>query len=101
MLDYLGFPEKFVGWILECVTTMNYSTVTNGEYTKPFDASRGIRQGNPISLFLFTIVMEYLSRNLKLFKQDKHFKYHSLCVKLDITHLSFADNPLLFSRGDV
>ncbi|XP_075098078.1 uncharacterized protein LOC142175392 [Nicotiana tabacum] len=44
--------------------------------------------------------MEYLSRNLKILKQEKAFHYHPMCSRLDLTHLSFADYLLLFVRGD-
>lgn len=45
--------------------------------------------------------MEYLSRSLNEFKNNKEFKYHSRCAKLGITHLSFVDDLLLFIRGDL
>ena len=45
--------------------------------------------------------MEYLSRLLKGLKEEKTLKYHPKCSKLDITPLCFADNLLLFSRGDL
>lgn len=43
MLEGLGFLDKFTKWILECVTTVNYTILFNGETTKPFDAARGLR----------------------------------------------------------
>nr|XP_016440063.1 PREDICTED: uncharacterized protein LOC107765875 [Nicotiana tabacum] len=45
--------------------------------------------------------MEYLSRNLNALKENNEFKYHPICAKLGITHLSFADDLLLFARGDL
>ncbi|XP_019258261.1 PREDICTED: uncharacterized protein LOC109236524 [Nicotiana attenuata] len=45
--------------------------------------------------------MEYLSRNLASLKEEKDFKFHPRCAKLGITHLSFADDLLLFTRGDL
>ncbi|XP_070039779.1 uncharacterized protein [Nicotiana tomentosiformis] len=44
--------------------------------------------------------MEYLSKNLKTLKHEKAFHYHFMCSRLDLTHLSFADDLLLFTRGD-
>ena len=54
-----------------------------------------------MSPFLFAIAMEYLSRLLKGLREDKQFKYHPRCSKLDITHLCFADDLLMFARGDL
>ncbi|WMV07514.1 hypothetical protein MTR67_000899 [Solanum verrucosum] len=45
--------------------------------------------------------MEYLSRNLNNLKTKKSFKFHPRCANLGITHLSFADDLLLFSKGDI
>ncbi|XP_019248680.1 PREDICTED: uncharacterized protein LOC109227945 [Nicotiana attenuata] len=86
---------------MECVTTINYTTMVNGEPTQLFDAAKGLRQGDPISHLLFAIVMEYLSRNLTKLKEVKSFKFHPRCAKLGITHLSYADDLLLFARGDL
>lgn len=96
----LGFPSKFTSWVMKCVATVSYSFVLNGEQTKPFEAARGLRQGDPMSPFLFAIVVEYLSRNLHELASHKQFKYHPMCSKLKITHLCFADDLLMFTRGD-
>ncbi|XP_070031557.1 uncharacterized protein [Nicotiana tomentosiformis] len=64
-------------------------------------ADNGLRQGDPISPFLFAIVMEYLSRSLNELKKDPSFQHHPGCRKLDITHMSFADDLLLFAKGNL
>nr|XP_009600940.1 uncharacterized protein LOC104096290 [Nicotiana tomentosiformis] len=99
-MEGLGFPEKFIGWVMTCVKIVNYSIMLNGESMEHFNAARSLKQGDPISLFLFVIAMEYLSRLLNGLKEEKGYKFHPRCGKLGITHLSFADDLLLFARGD-
>ncbi|XP_059302208.1 uncharacterized protein LOC132054172 [Lycium ferocissimum] len=41
----LGFPYKFIQWVIECITSVSYSLVLNGGLTEPFQGKRGIRQG--------------------------------------------------------
>ncbi|XP_059315549.1 secreted RxLR effector protein 78-like [Lycium ferocissimum] len=102
VMEGIGFPAKFSKWIMTCVKIANYSILVNREpCQEPFDAAKGLRQGDPISPFLFVLAMEYLSRSLNLLKEKKEFKYHPKCAKLGITHLRFTDDLLLFARGDL
>ena len=96
-----GFPETFVRWILECLSTVSYTFNVNGELTEPLKAKRGLRQGDPISPYLFVLCMEYLSRCLNQLQRNPHFKFHPRCKKLNLTHVCFADDLLLFTRGDL
>ncbi|GAA0187598.1 hypothetical protein LIER_34886 [Lithospermum erythrorhizon] len=96
----LGFPAKFVGWIMECVTTASYSISINGQLHGHFKGERGLRQGDPMSPTLFLFCIEYLSRMLKVRTSGTGFSYHPKCEVLKITHLAFADDLMLFSRAD-
>lgn len=72
----------------------------NGELTNSLKAHRGVRQGDPLSLFLFVLVMKYLHRILAQLRVDPKFKFHPKCHKLNNINLCFADDLLLFARGD-
>ncbi|XP_056688098.1 uncharacterized protein [Spinacia oleracea] len=96
----LGFPECFVGWVMACITTVSYSILINGSPTLPFRARKGLRQGDPMSPFLFALGMEYLTRHLQHLQSLPDFNFHPRCEKLAITHLMFADDLLIFARAD-
>nr|GEX61756.1 hypothetical protein [Tanacetum cinerariifolium] len=60
-----GFRENMVVWIMECVTTTSFFISINGSLHGHFKGKRGLRKGDPISPYLFTIVMEVLTLMLK------------------------------------
>lgn len=97
----LGFPFQFVTWIMACLSTVSYSFNVNGELTMPFEGKRGLRQDDQISPYLFVLCMEYLNRTLKGLKHTVDFRFHPRCKKMDLTYVCFADDLLLFSRGDI
>jgi hypothetical protein len=57
----MGFDVKWVQLVMTCVTSMQYSVLVNGTPGKPFIPSWGIRQGDPISPYLFLLCVEVLS----------------------------------------
>lgn len=65
-----------------------------------FPSHCGLRQGNPLSSFLFVVGMEYLSRLLKNLVRLKQFQFHPKCKPLEITHLCFADDVMIFTKGN-
>lgn len=85
---------------MACLSTASYYFNVNGEMTMPIKGKKGLRQGDPISPYLFVLCMEYLNRCLLELKDNKDYKYHPKCKKLNLYHVCFADDLLLFSRGD-
>lgn len=100
MLQELGFPSKFVGWIMKCLNTVSYSILLNGYPSAPIQAKKGLRQGDPMSPFLFALGREYLWRCLQCDTSNPVLNFHPRCKKLNITHMMFADDLLMFSRAD-
>ncbi|CAK8561807.1 unnamed protein product [Lathyrus sativus] len=82
------------------ITTVSYRFNIMGEYTDILQAKRGIRQGDPLSPMLFVLIMEYMNILLMKMQRDPNFNYHGKCEKLKIINLTFADDVLLFCRGD-
>ena len=62
ILRRCGFSEKLCSWIERCILTTRFSVLTNGTPSGFFRSSRGVRQRDPLSSFLFVIVMEAFNR---------------------------------------
>ena len=62
VLQEMGFGHKWRGWIKACLTTATISILFNGVPSKPFRMQRGIRQGDPLSPFLFVLMVEVLNK---------------------------------------
>ncbi|GKV39485.1 hypothetical protein SLEP1_g47243 [Rubroshorea leprosula] len=76
-----------------------FSVALNGNLEGYFPGKKGIRQGDPLSPYLFVICMEVLSRLLNKAAQEGNLPYHPNCKKTSLTHLCFADDLLIFTDG--
>ena len=76
VLLQVGIPLNTTNWIMGCVSSATYSVLVNGKPTSFFSASRGLRQGCPLSPLLFLLVVEGLSRILKeLAEKRRHYGF--------------------------
>src|SRR4051812_42774215 len=64
ILHLMRFPNAWINWIRECIEAPTFSVLINGIPSTTFRSSRGIRQGDPLSPYLFVLVMESLSIKL-------------------------------------
>jgi len=63
------FDHNSVRWIMALVTSSSFSILVNGSPSETFIPSRGLRQGDPLSPFLFILMMEGLGRSIKNAKE--------------------------------
>lgn len=101
-LNGFGFHDLMVKWIMMCVKSPWFMISINGEDNGFFVGKRGLRQGDPLSPYLFTLVMEVfnliIKRNIEM---RLLFKYHRKCRFQKITHICFADDLLVFCSGQI
>ena len=98
----LGFRESFVTLILRCVNSVCFSVKLNGHLSEVFKPSRGIRQGDPISPYLFLLCSEGLSCLLKTVCPMHLSRGVRVGVHAPwILHLLFADDCLVFAEASL
>jgi hypothetical protein len=101
ILHTVGFGDKFINWILSCVTSANFVVMINGEATSFFKSERGLRQGCPLSPYLFILIMEGLSLLLSKIFTDHHIFVIKVSNCIKIIHLMFFNDVLLLSKADL
>lgn len=97
-----GFCDVWIGWIMECISSVSFSVLTNGSPYGHFLPTRGIRQVNPLSPYLYILCADVLSSMM-----DQAFSEHNiqpLCISVGgppVSHLLFADDSLFFLKEDI
>lgn len=92
-LTNLGFCKIFVDWFLQCITTSSFSFMINGAPFGMLKPSRGIRQGDHLSPFLFVVYTKILSRMLAYHENLGTFKGVKISRTAPaISHILYADD---------
>jgi hypothetical protein len=100
MLEKMGFADKWIHWMMICVSSVNYSALVNFEKIGPINPDRGLRQGDPLSPYLFILVTEGLSSLIK--KTVSRGDLHGVQIWREapvVSHLLFAGDCFLFCRS--
>ena len=97
----MGFHERWIGWIMRCITTVSYSIIINGEAYGSIVPSRELRQGDPLFSYLFLLCKEAFSTLIEEANNTTALTGISICRgSLKVTHLFFADDSLLFYKAE-
>ncbi|RVW63478.1 putative mitochondrial protein [Vitis vinifera] len=100
VLYKMGFGARWMEWIWWCISTAKFSVLVNGVPAGYFSNSRGPRQGDPLSPYLFVLGMEVLSVLLRRVVDGGFILGCSLRgrrgIEMNVSHLLFADDTIIF-----
>ncbi|WMV44670.1 hypothetical protein MTR67_038055 [Solanum verrucosum] len=103
-LRRMGFGNTWIKWMRFCITTVKFSVLINGSPTGFFSSEKGLRQGDPLSPFLFILAMEGLSDMLKSAQVNNRIRGFTVnegnSLGVSISHLQYADDTLVFCEAE-
>ncbi|XP_020704622.1 uncharacterized protein LOC110115660 [Dendrobium catenatum] len=99
-LEDKGFPSLFTSWIKACTSNVHFSICINGVLEGYFNSSSGIRQGCPLSPYLFSIIMDGLSSIFEGATASNSLQAIKV-ERCEVSHLMFADDLLVFCKATV
>lgn len=80
-----GFSRAFTRMIKKCVTTLSFSLLVEGEATKQFTSGHGLWQGDPLSSWIFTMVLQNFSQELHLAVTNKEYDTYIMSGARSVT----------------
>ena len=87
---------------MSCVSLVRYKVRFNSHDTDSFTPTRGIRQGDPLSPYMFLLCAEGLSSLLEFEKEAGGIEGIRVCRDApSVSHLLFADDSLILMKADV
>lgn len=96
----MGFDDRWISLIMTCVRTVRYSILINGSLQGRIFPRRGLRQGNPLSPYLFLLCAEGLSSLITATMQRGHITGLPIAKGgFRLSHLFFVDDSVLFCRA--
>ncbi|GJX58355.1 RNA-directed DNA polymerase, eukaryota [Tanacetum coccineum] len=100
VLAKFGFGDKWHGWIQGCLNSAKGSILVNGSPTSEFQFYKGLKQGDPLSPFLFILIMESLHLSFKNVVNAGIYKGIPIDNTLTLTHLFYVDDVVFVGKWD-
>jgi hypothetical protein len=102
MMRKLGFADRWIGLMMACVSSVRYQVSFNCEETDMFTPTRGLRQGDPLSPYLFLLCAEGLSSLLLYEEEVGGIDGVRVCRNApSVSHLLFANDSLILMKADM
>lgn len=99
VLHKMGFHSRWIHWMCMCVESVDYSVLVNGNQVGPIIPGRGLRQGDPLSPYLFILCTEGLSALIRDVETRGLLTGTKVCRHApSVSHLLFADDFFYFSK---
>jgi len=99
VLNSMGFSQKWQTLVHSCISSVSFSVLLNGSPCQKFIPQRGLRQGDPLSPYLFIICAEVFLGILIKAQENKTIHGIKIARRApSISHLFFADDSLIFCR---
>ena len=101
-LSQMNLPILLIDIIMDCITTAELKVLWNGEPSRSFKPSRGLRQGDPLSPYLFVMCMERLFQTIEAVIIDNKWKpIHASRRGPFLSNLFFTDDIILFDEASL
>ena len=101
-MEKMSFHEKWINLIMHCITTISYFVLINGVAYGSIIPTRGLRQGDLVSPYIFLLCAYGFSSLINDAARNQRISGVSICKgSPKITHLFFADYSLLFCKANI
>nr|GEV20669.1 RNA-directed DNA polymerase, eukaryota [Tanacetum cinerariifolium] len=98
ILKKFGFGNKWCAWIQSFLRSSRGSIIINESPTEEFQFFKGLKQGDPLSPFLFILIMESLHLSFQRVVDARMFMGIKLSPSLNLSHMFYADDAVFVGQ---